>query len=340
MDPASGYCAGTGIYHSKRPPLGLPSARELSLPEFLQKQSCSSSTRIAYVDFASGVSVSYTELHDLIRAAAAGLALLVGVRKGDVLFLLAPNSTRYVILLQAALSIGAIITTSNPLSLPLEIAKQAAECAAKYVVTTAALVHKIADSRLSLILLEDAQCYSAISRPHVTFSELISANAKGLPRIPVYQDDTALLLYSSGTTGTSKGVMLSHKNLITHAIFFMNRPLATSSRVYLCILPMFHAYALANFCSSVLAKGYSTIILPKFDMVQMLTAIQKYKVTHLLLVPPVLLALAKSNLVEDYDLSSLREIAVGAAPVSKVLITAFKTRFPEVTVLQVCFSVC
>ncbi|KAI5078750.1 hypothetical protein GOP47_0006421 [Adiantum capillus-veneris] len=335
IDENSGFCAVTGIFHSKRARLPVPSTPQLSLPAFLQQQSCGNSTSTAYIDFSNGSSISYAQLHAHIKAVAAGLALLLGLRKGDVLLLLSPNSIHFVIFLQAALSIGVVITTSNPVSLPTEISHQVEQCAAKCIATTAALVQKVADLHLPLILLGDVP-QSARLPPHVPLSRLITVHADSFPSIPVYQEDTALLLFSSGTTGTSKGVILSHKNLIAQAVFFINRPGLTGSpaRVYLCFVPMFHAYGLAIFSSAVLGKGFPIVLLPKFDMVQMLLAIQNYKVTYLPLVPPVLLALAKSSLVEKYDLSSLREISVGAAPVSKDLIMTFKARFPDVVVLQ------
>ncbi|MCO5550529.1 hypothetical protein L7F22_004016 [Adiantum nelumboides] len=335
IDKRSGFCAGTGIFHSKRARLPLPSIPQLSLPAFLQQQSCGNSSSTAYIDFSSGSNISFAKLHAHIKAAAAGLALLLGVQKGDVLLLLAPNSIHFVIFLQAALLIGAIVTTSNPLSLPSEISRQVEQSSTKFIATTAVLTAKVAELHLPLILLGDVP-QSACLPPHVPLSRLIAADASRLPSTPVYQDDTALLLFSSGTTGTSKGVIISHKNLIAQAVFFINRPVTTGScaRVYLCFVPMFHAYGLVYFSSAILGKGVPTVILPKFDMVQMLVAIQKYSVTNLPLVPPVLLALAKSNLVEKYDLSSLREISVGAAPVSKDLVLAFKARFPDVVVLQ------
>ncbi|KAI5078751.1 hypothetical protein GOP47_0006422 [Adiantum capillus-veneris] len=223
IDQNSGFCEATGIFHSKRARISLPSTPQLSLPAFLQQQSCGNSTSTAYIDFSDRSSISYAQLHGHIKAVAAGLTLLLGVQKGDVLLLLAPNSIHFVIFLQAALSIGAVITTSNPLSLPVEISRQAVQCATKFIATTAALVHK---------------------------------------------------------THHCPGGQLS---------FYRN---------------------------------------------QMLLAIQTYRVTNLPLVPPVLLALAKSSLVEKYDLSSLREISVGAAPVSKDLVMTFKARFPAIVVLQ------
>lgn len=344
IDPKSGFCASKGVFYSKRSVVPLPSDSSLTLPAFLlQQHSSVDGLRPAYIDFQTGTSISYAQLHTQIRAAAAGLAQF-GLRKGDVLLLLSPNSAQFSITLQAAMSIGAVVTTCNPLNLPIEIAKQASESGTKFVATTAGLARKTADLHLPLILLggeEGEQAYTDSPHPWphprcITFSRLISADTKSFPQVQTHQEDIALLLYSSGTTGTSKGVMISHKSLIAQAVFFMTRSegMSWSSRIYLCIIPMFHAFGLATFCSAVLTRGCPIVILPKFGMVQMLSAIQKYKVTHVPLVPPILLALAKSSLVENYDLSSLFQVSVGAAPVSKELTTTFKARFANVSVLQ------
>jgi acyl-CoA synthetase (AMP-forming)/AMP-acid ligase II len=172
---------------------------------------------------------------------------------------------------------------------------------------------------------------------HVSFSDLVSDALGFPPEVPIGTDDTALLMFSSGTAGLSKCVALSHRNLIAHAIFFRSREtgIPWSARVYMCILPMFHVYGLCTFCSAILATGCPTVILPKFEMQEMLSAIEKYKVTHLPLVPPVMRALARSSLVNMYDLSSLHHVSVGAAPVSKELITEFRLRFPNVHVMPV-----
>ncbi|KAH7365465.1 hypothetical protein KP509_18G029500 [Ceratopteris richardii] len=337
IDSRSGFCAETGIYYSKRPLLPLPSTSELSLPAFLRQQSCSTSSDVAYIDFANGSQITYAQLHDRIKAVAAGLALLLRVQKGDVLLILAPNSIQFIVLVHAALSIGVVVTTSNPVSRPIEIIRQSATCSTKFIATTASLAHKVAELRLPLILLEDFPPRSISLPQHVPFGRLVSADADSLSPTPVYQEDAAMVLFSSGTTGFSKGVVITHRNLIAQAVLFWHRknllPDCTR-RVDLCFVPLFHAYGLIIFGCAAIGKGLTVVLLPKFDMVQMLLAIEKHRVTNLSLVPPVMLALVKTNLTETYDLSSLRIVSVGAAPVSKDLITAFKSRFPCVIVLQ------
>lgn len=154
----------------------------------------------------------------------------------------------------------------------------------------------------------------------------------------VTQDDTATLLYSSGTTGASKGVVSSHRNLIAVVQTIINRFGKTYARdeTYIATIPMFHIYGLSAFAMGLFATGSTVVILSKFDMEDLLSAVEKYKATYLPLVPPIMIGLVnKADLIKrKYDLSSLRTVLCGGAPLSKEVIEGFSEKYPNVTIMQ------
>ena len=150
------------------------------------------------------------------------------------------------------------------------------------------------------------------------------------------QSDTAAILYSSGTTGVSKGVVLTHQNLIsTMKLLFWSADVSASlDDVYLAFIPLFHVYGLMFFGLGLLCIGVTTILMQKFDFQAMLVAIQKHKVNNLPAVPPVVLALVKYASKAGCDLSSLRRVGTGAAPLSKEVSQEFRKMFPWVELRQ------
>lgn len=158
----------------------------------------------------------------------------------------------------------------------------------------------------------------------------------------VTQDDTASLLYSSGTTGTSKGVVSSHRNFIaviqtiTSLLKLAEGDLGLGNQTFICTVPMFHIYGVAWFVATLLSCGTTAVILPKFDMHEMLKAVEKYKVTHLPLVPPIVVALINNadEIKSKYDLSSLTAVLSGGAPLSKEVVEGFVEKFPMMKILQ------
>ena len=132
------------------------------------------------------------------------------------------------------------------------------------------------------------------------YSELIRSNpACDFSAKNVRQSDVAALLYSSGTTGTSKGVILTHKNFIATSLMMT----ADQDRhgeprnMFLCFLPMFHTYGLSVITYSQLRRGNTVVSMGKFELEKVLGAVDKYKVTHLFIVPPVMLLLANQQSV-------------------------------------------
>ncbi|KAL0325968.1 UNVERIFIED_CONTAM: 4-coumarate--CoA ligase-like 5 [Sesamum radiatum] len=153
----------------------------------------------------------------------------------------------------------------------------------------------------------------------------------------VCQNDTATLLYSSGTTGASKGVVSSHRNLIAMVQTVVNRfKLDEEEQTFICTVPMFHIYGLVAFATGLIASGSTVVILSKFEMDEMLMAIQKFSATYLPLVPPILVALVNHAEIirKKYDLSSLHSVLSGGAPLSKEVIEGFSEKYPNVTILQ------
>lgn len=151
----------------------------------------------------------------------------------------------------------------------------------------------------------------------------------------MHQDDNALILFSSGTTGESKGVVITHRNIIAMcSIMTTERVDAGLNEVVLHLLPMFHVFGLMVTLAN-LARGSTVAMLPRFNFVAMLEAIQKYKITATPLVPPILLLMIKQDVVMQYDMSSLRSIGCGAAPLGEDLLAQCARRFPNAKLLQV-----
>jgi 4-coumarate--CoA ligase len=132
-------------------------------------------------------------------------------------------------------------------------------------------------------------------------------------------DDVVALPYSSGTTGLSKGVMLTHKNLVANVAQTLGAiPSAPDERL-MAVLPFFHIYGMQCMMNCGLRAGATVITLPRFDLEQFLRAHQDYRITRSFVAPPIVLALARHTLVDSFDLSHLRLVNSGAAPLKAEL---------------------
>ncbi|KAK9279460.1 hypothetical protein L1049_013139 [Liquidambar formosana] len=335
----SGY-GRDGIYRSLRPTLCYPKDPNLSMVSFLFRNSSSYPQKPALVDADTGESLTFAQFKSTVIKLSHGLTHL-GISKGDVVLIFAPNSIQFPLCFFATVAIGAIATTVNPLYTVSEISKQVKDSNPKLVVTVPELWEKVRGFNLPAVVLgSKGTSTKMVSNSRITFfTELleIGGSARDFPATSVKQGDTAALLYSSGTTGTSKGVILTHGNFISASLMVTSDQDVKGEmhNVLLCYLPMFHVFGLAVILYAQLQRGNAIVSLAKFDMQTVLRSIEKYRVTDLPVVPPIVLALAKQSAVKKYDLSSLKRIASGAAPLGKELMEECARNVPQAAVTQV-----
>jgi acyl-CoA synthetase (AMP-forming)/AMP-acid ligase II len=314
------------IYRSPHPDIQIP---EQSFSEFVLDESRGRDADPALADGVSGRIVTYGELRKQVKRIAAGLAEL-GIRKGDVVGLCTGNCPEFAIALHAATRIGAAVTTVNPTNTSHDLARQLMDTGARMLITAPALLGKardaIKESNLDIDLLTTDEAAGVTSLASI-------ARDHDPPQVRIDPGtDIAVLPCSSGTTGLPKAVMLTHRNLVAN-LLQCEAVERGQPRVFLGVLPFFHIYGLIAILNYSLIRGASIVTLPRFELEQFLKTIQDWRVTHIHIVPPIAIALAKHPVVDKYDLSRLQEIFCGAAPLGADVSNAVQERL-QVTIKQ------
>jgi acyl-CoA synthetase (AMP-forming)/AMP-acid ligase II len=295
---------------------------DVALTPFVLGGARERSGKPALVDAASGRTLSYGALADAVDRAAVGLARR-GLGKGDVLAIYSPNLPEYAVAFFAAARAGGVVTTASPLLTADELASQLRAAGAKYLLTVPPFVERARDAVRHSEVKE--LFVFGESEGATPFSSLL-AEAGDPPVAVSPAEDLVALPFSSGTTGFPKGVMLTHRNLVANicqcAVAAPLRP----DDVLIGVLPFFHIYGMVVTLGYGLWRGATIVTLPRFDPEQFLQAMQDHRVTEAHLVPPIILMLAKHPLVDRYDLSSLRTITSGAAPLGGELASACAAR--------------
>ncbi|MEU0821014.1 4-coumarate--CoA ligase family protein [Streptomyces mirabilis] len=292
--------------------------------------------RIALVDAVGGARTTYRELIERVNSTAGALAAR-GIGVGAVVGLLAPNSSLFAVAFHGILRAGATATTINALFTARDIAKQLTDAHATTLITVSALLPQAQEAARTVgiaperLIVLDGGAETATGHPNA--DDLL---APGTPAPQVDFDPAthlAVLPYSSGTTGNPKGVMLTHQNLVANMAQI--RPLLAirSDDKILAVLPFFHIYGMTVLLNAALQARATLVVMPRFDLTAFLDCIQEHRITYGFVAPPVAVALAKHPLVDQYDVSSLRVILSGAAPLDAELGTAVAERL-NVRVLQ------
>ncbi|MFJ8112511.1 AMP-binding protein [Streptomyces sp. NPDC096132] len=301
------------IYQSKYPDVA-PVDRPLH--EWVLGEAARRGSRPALVDASSGRTLTYGELTALVRRLAAGFAA-AGIGKGDVVALHSPNTILFPVVLYATTAAGGTVTTLSPLALPAEIAKQLIDAEARLMVSVSALIETARDA-VELVRRQTGReidilvCDAAAGHPSV----LGLMTGDGV--VPAFEidpaTDVAVLPYSSGTTGVPKGVMLTHRNLCTNLVQMNALHRIEENDRVIAILPFFHIFGLTALVNNALHRGATVYVHARFDLDAFLTSLERDRITHAYVAPPVMLALAKHPAVGNLDLSHLRRVICAAAP--------------------------
>jgi acyl-CoA synthetase (AMP-forming)/AMP-acid ligase II len=279
----------------------------------------------ALIDADSGQCLTYGQLLEAIDRVASGLAAH-GFRHGDVLALYAGNSAEYVIALHAALSLGGIVTPISPLATAEELARQLADSDASWLVVGSAQIERALIARdcaaVRAVFVLDAEP-SAETTP---FQLLLDSDSTALPSVDIDPcRDLALLPYSSGTTGPAKGVELTHAALVNNLAESERLQMVKPDDVMLGLLPLFHAYG-QFMLHNALGAGATVVVAARFELESIMRVLQAYRVSLAPVVPPIVLALARAPVVDQFDLSALHTVLSAAAPLADGLAFACSER--------------
>jgi acyl-CoA synthetase (AMP-forming)/AMP-acid ligase II len=274
--------------------------------------------RVAMVDAKQGTETSYRDAVGKIDSFAGALADR-GVGVGDVVGLLAPNSTAFAIAFHGILRAGATATTINVLFTAKDIVTQLTDSKATMLITVSALLPAAKEAAAAVGISDDRLIVLDGADGHPSAADLLGA---GFPAPAVSFDPAthlAVLPYSSGTTGNPKGVMLTHRNLVANVA--QTRPVQEvgADDVVIAIMPFFHIYGMTVLLNAVLHARARLVMMGSFDLAEFLATIANHKVTVAYIAPPVAVALAKHPLVNSYDMSTLRAVLSGAAPLDEEL---------------------
>ncbi|MBV9174071.1 MAG: 4-coumarate--CoA ligase family protein [Chloroflexi bacterium] len=320
----SGAARASRIFRCAYPDVDIP---DVPLTDLVLTRARQLGDKPAFIDQATGRTLTFAGVAEGVRRAAAGLAER-GLAKGDVLGIYSPNVPEYAIAFHAVATLGGVSTTVNPLYTANELAQQLNDAGAKFLLTVPPLLDRAREAAARVPTLREIFVFGEADGA-TPFSTLLESRAEP-PHVSIDpRKDLLVLPYSSGTTGLPKGVMLTHHNLVTSLSVAYGRPdivMPGESDTLLAFLPFFHIYGIAMFLNFGLSRGATVVVMSRFDLEQFLEAVERYGVTYLHLVPPVVLAMAKHPSVDKYDLSKAKWALSAAAPLGRPVADAFTAR--------------
>jgi len=325
-----------------------------------------------------GMVLTYGELKTLVDRFATALADL-GIRKGERMAIHLPNCPQFAIAYYALLKIGGVFTPLSPLLSPNEARHQLSDAGAKTLLSLDLLYPGIqgviGETPVERIISTSiGDCYNALIAPlkpvgklpvpdTLDMAELIAKHQPEPPEIEFeVNKDLAHLAYTGGTTGISKGVMLTHANVVKNTLQFgcwmsgaelkvsedqrvellfpdgvdpkTDRPVAQDQETALVVVPWFHAMGVIAYLNNMISGGSTMVVFPRFDPQEYLEAIPKFSATMLGGAPQLFTPLVDQPNFDQYDLSRIKFIGSGAAPLPLSVLEKMKQAFGDATFIE------
>ncbi len=315
---------------------------EMPLYGFLENSARKFPGRVGALYLGNGV--TYSELWGKALRFASHLRQL-GVGKGERVGLLLANTPQFLIAFNGALAAGAVVVPINPLNPVEEIGRELAETECKVLVVLDRLLDRLPKDYSGKVLVAEAAEYAPVHLRLLSglrfrgtfpagasrFDELIGGDtAESVDVNP--RGDIAAILYTSGTTGQPKGVMLTHYALVTNALQsyywlrgwgYSAKPQPAGWPLILCAVPWFHSYGL-NIMNEAVSFGCTLVSVPDPKPKAILDAVQRHRVTHMPLIPRFVAEILEHPKLSGYDLSSVTTASSGGAAISPDLMKRFE----------------
>ncbi|MDA8440755.1 MAG: long-chain fatty acid--CoA ligase, partial [Peptococcaceae bacterium] len=303
---------------------------EISLSQMLEETVAKNPEQTALVF--QGVQLSYRVVLSMVNRLATGLSAL-GVHKGERVAIMLPNCPQWVVSYFAVLKLGAIVVQTNPMYMERELEYQLKNSEAKTIIVYDALFPRVNNVRsrtnlenvITVSLGEPVKCEDTLA-----FETILKDYQPNPPSVEISpRQDIAVLQYTGGTTGTAKGVMLTHFNLVANAyqVRYWMPMVAEGQERILTVLPLFHVYALTACNNLSVLLGGAQYLVPKFDIDVVLKVINDFKPTIFPGAPTLYIAIVNHPKLSEYDIRSIKVCISGSAP----LPVEVAERFHELT---------
>jgi len=285
--------------------------------------------------------ITYREIRTRTKSLASGLSG-IGVKRGQRVAIMLPNCPQYIEALYAVLKIGGIVVNTNPMYVERELEHQLRDSGAETILAlrdffprVKAVQERTPLKNIILTDLDDA--FPPGVGPGrgkdpgtLEYAGLLQQGGRfPLPSVPGDPEEVALLQYTGGTTGVSKGAMLTHRNLIANVLQSVawDRQAQRGKERMLTVLPFFHTYGITSCINASIYQAATIVLLSRFEVNETLEAIDRYRPTRMAGVPTMYIALAGHPQIRESGISSIKVFSCGSAPFP---VEAFKN-FEELT---------
>jgi long-chain acyl-CoA synthetase len=286
-----------------------------------------------------GATLTFEDIKDRSDRLATALDQY-GITKGDRVGIMLPNCPQYVIAAFAILRLGAVVVNVNPSYTAREVLNVAVDAGIRILITLDALAPlalAVKDqTTLERIIVTSLAEYAEPPGPAPkvagteSLAEILGTHKPRVFRVPISGEDLAVLQYTGGTTGTPKGAMLTHGNIFANVVqteAFMYRTKTRGEARYLLVIPYFHIYAFTVGMMMGIWVGALQILIPKYDVDQVLTALREFRPTYFPAVPTVFVSLLNHPKVKQYGLDKVRTFNTGGAPCPVEVIEQWERTF-------------